>query len=96
MAIEVIDQANPPPLASQLPVDCLLLAQSLHPTALDEKTHENIKAFRRAADYIAAGKYFILGRRMQLDMNSSYDLPRGQCTVRPRSSGQRYQATIVG
>jgi xylulose-5-phosphate/fructose-6-phosphate phosphoketolase len=60
MAIEVIDQANPPPLASQLPEDCLLLAQKLNLTQLDKKTHENIKAFRRAADYIAAGKYSYL------------------------------------
>jgi xylulose-5-phosphate/fructose-6-phosphate phosphoketolase len=27
MAIEVIDQANPPPLLSQLPVECLILAR---------------------------------------------------------------------
>lgn len=60
MAIEVIDQANLHPLASQLPEDCLILAQKLNLTQLDKKTHENTKAFQRAADYIAAGKYSYL------------------------------------
>jgi xylulose-5-phosphate/fructose-6-phosphate phosphoketolase len=58
MAIEVIDQANPPPLPSHLPVECLALAQDLRLEPLDQKTHENVTAYRKAADYIAAGKYF--------------------------------------
>ena len=56
MAIEVIDQANPPASPSQLPNGSLVLAQQLRVEQLDPKTHENVKAFRRAADYIAAGK----------------------------------------
>jgi hypothetical protein len=57
MAIEVIDQANPPPLPSQLPAECLILAQHLHAEPLDKETHDSVKAYRRAADYIAAGEY---------------------------------------
>ena len=55
MAIEVIDQANPPPLPSQLPVESLVLAQNLHPEPLDHETHESVRTWRRAADFIAAG-----------------------------------------
>lgn len=57
MAIEVIDQANPSPLPSQLPVESLVLAQNLQVKPLEHKIHENVRAFRKAADYIAAGEY---------------------------------------
>jgi hypothetical protein len=57
MAIEAIDQANPSPLPSQLPVETLVLVQDTHPEPLDLKTHENVRAFRKAADYIAAGEH---------------------------------------
>lgn len=56
MAIEVIDQANPPPLDSQLPSGALLLAaRNLHSEPLDDETGAAIRSYRRAADYIAAG-----------------------------------------
>jgi hypothetical protein len=58
MAIEIIDQADPPALPSQLPAESLVLAQNLRPGQMDQATHENVKAYRRAADYIAAGKYY--------------------------------------
>ena len=66
MAIEVIDQANPPPLPSQLPVECLILAEHVHSELLDKKTHESVKAYRRAADYIAAGEYCKAHKRAEL------------------------------
>ena len=78
MAIEVIDQANPPPLLSQLPVECLILARHLHPEPLDEKTHESVKAYRRAADYIAAGEYCNAHGNRGADANCSYDFSQGQ------------------
>ncbi len=57
MAIEVIDQADPPPSTSQLPVECSVLAHNLHAEQLAHNTHEGVRAYRRAADYIAAGEY---------------------------------------
>jgi hypothetical protein len=57
MAIEKIDQANPPPLKSQIPLQALTLARNLHSEPLDRLTAESVTAFRRAADYIAAGRH---------------------------------------
>jgi hypothetical protein len=57
MPIEVIDQANSSALPSQLPVESLVLAQNLHPGPLDHKPPENVRVFRRADDYVAAGEY---------------------------------------
>jgi hypothetical protein len=80
MAIEVIDQANPPPLPSQLPVECLILAKHLHAEPLDKKTLESVKAFRRAADYIAAGESCNTERKSETDANCSHDISQGQRT----------------
>lgn len=52
-----IDQPNPPALPSQLPESVLDLAVRLdYKNALNEKERSALSKFRRAADYIAAGK----------------------------------------
>ena len=56
MAIETIDQPNPPALPSNLPAETLLLAKVVEKRPLDKPIAEGLKQFRRAADYIAAGK----------------------------------------
>jgi hypothetical protein len=56
MAIEVIDEANPNALPSQIPCDALVLAQKVHSDPLDDAALEDVRAFRRAADYISGGK----------------------------------------
>ena len=52
---EVIDRPNPQPLPSNIPDDVLSLAVKLEKTKLDEETYDGLQAFRRAANYIAAG-----------------------------------------
>lgn len=59
MAIEIIDQANPSPLGSQLPPEALVLARSLHPAPLNDEIQTAVSAYRRAADYIAAGRMLV-------------------------------------
>ena len=56
MTVELIDLANPPPMASRLPPETLKLAKDLVKQPLDDDTARSIRAFRNAADYIAAGK----------------------------------------
>ncbi len=54
---EEIDRPNPQPLPSNIPEDVLSLAIKLDKTKLDESTYTGLQEFRRAANYIAAGKY---------------------------------------
>jgi hypothetical protein len=55
MTVEFIDLPNPPPMASRLPSETLKLAKDLVKQPLDDRTAGSVKAFRNAADYIAAG-----------------------------------------
>lgn len=55
MTVEHIDLPNPPPMASRLPSETLELAKDLVKQPLDDSTAGSLKAFRNAADYIAAG-----------------------------------------
>ena len=53
---EVIDRPNPQALPSHIPDDVLKLAVQLDKSKLDETDYAGLKQFRRAANYIAAGK----------------------------------------
>lgn len=52
---EVIDRPNPQPMPSQIPDSVLDLAVKLEKTTLPEDVNTSLRAFRRAACYIAAG-----------------------------------------
>jgi acetyl-CoA acetyltransferase len=52
---EVIAMANPKPLPSHLPSQSLSLAVELKVSKLDRSSAEGLRAFRDAANYIAAG-----------------------------------------
>lgn len=54
---EVIDRPNPQPLPSHLPDDLAKLKVKLTPDGLDQKACDALFKFRRAASYIAAGKF---------------------------------------
>lgn len=53
---EEIDRPNPQPLPSNIDDHVLSLAVKLDKTKLDESTYQGLQEFRRAANYIAAGK----------------------------------------
>ena len=55
---EVIDRPNPEPLPSHLPDYVTQLAVQLEKVTLSENINVALQEFRRAACYIAAGKYF--------------------------------------
>jgi xylulose-5-phosphate/fructose-6-phosphate phosphoketolase len=57
---EEIDRPNPQPLPSNIPQDVLSLAIKLDKTKLDDSTYAGLQEFRRAANYIAAGKYLMV------------------------------------
>ncbi|KAI5306317.1 hypothetical protein KEM56_001420 [Ascosphaera pollenicola] len=77
---EVIDRPNPGPLRSHLPDSVEELAVKLSKTTLDEKDHEAIKKFRRAATYIAAAMIF-------LKDNAYYDRDLKFDDIKPRLLG---------
>jgi len=52
---EIIDRPNPQPLPSHLPEEVLKLAVQVEKKTLPEDVNKSLKAFRRAALYIAAG-----------------------------------------
>jgi hypothetical protein len=54
---EVIDRPNPQPLASQIPESVLDLSVKLEKINLNEADLRALEAFRRASNYIAAGKF---------------------------------------
>lgn len=56
---EIIDRPNPQPLASNIPKDVLNLSVKLENAKLDEATATGLQEFRRAANYIAAGKLWV-------------------------------------
>jgi xylulose-5-phosphate/fructose-6-phosphate phosphoketolase len=53
---EVIDRPNPQPLASQIPDNVLELSVKLEKVALSDADLKGLEEFRRASNYIAAGK----------------------------------------
>jgi xylulose-5-phosphate/fructose-6-phosphate phosphoketolase len=53
---EIIDRPNPQPLASHIPNDVLALAVKLNNAKLSEADLKGLEEFRRASNYIAAGK----------------------------------------
>jgi len=56
MAVESISGPVSSPLLSHLPPEALSLARNLYPDPLHFITAEDVKNFRRAADYISAGR----------------------------------------
>lgn len=56
MAIEYIEEANPPALPSHLPDEVLILAKTIKHEPLNAQLAIDIKNFRKAADYISAGQ----------------------------------------
>lgn len=50
------DVANPPALASHIPQEVLSLVTKIPTPRLDNVTSRALSDFKRAADYIAAGK----------------------------------------
>lgn len=58
MPAQLLFQPNPPPDASLLPQSLNALKVELELNVLSEIELLDIKKFRRAADYIAAGLYF--------------------------------------
>ena len=57
---EVIDRPNPQPLPSLIDDHVLQLSVKLDKSKLDEPTYTGLQEFRRAANYIAAGKCLAL------------------------------------
>ena len=54
---EEIDRPNPQPLPSHIDDSVLSLVVKLEKTKLDESASKGLQEFRRAANYIAAGKW---------------------------------------
>lgn len=83
MTVEHIDLPNPPPMASRLPSETLELAKDLVKQPLDDSTAGSLKAFRNAADYIAAGNAALkLRSRRYIDQCYSNDILERQCVAR--------------
>jgi hypothetical protein len=77
---EVIAMANPKPLPSHLPSESLSLAVELKVSKLDKSSAEGLRAFRDAANYIAAGTTGILfGSKADVPATSN-DIPSRQHT----------------
>ena len=60
MPAQLLFQPNPPPDASLLPQSIDSLKVTLELNVLTPEEEQDIKAFRRAADYIAAGERLAL------------------------------------
>lgn len=54
---EVIDRPNPQPLASKIPESVLELSVKLEKISLSDADLKGLEEFRRASNYIAAGKF---------------------------------------
>jgi xylulose-5-phosphate/fructose-6-phosphate phosphoketolase len=54
---EVIDRPNPQALASHIPDEVLSLSVKLEKAKLNDADLQGLEEFRRAANYIAAGKF---------------------------------------
>jgi hypothetical protein len=53
---EVIDRPNPQPLASQIPESVLDLSVKLEKISINDADLKALEEFRRASNYIAAGR----------------------------------------
>jgi hypothetical protein len=56
---EIIDRPNPQPLPSHIPDDVLSLSVKLQKMSITDADLKGLEAFRRASNYIAAGKFQI-------------------------------------
>lgn len=93
---QVIDRPNPQPLASHIPDHVQDLAIKLQHIKLSDADLQGLDQFRRASNYIAAGKGFSFSLK-QMDFRSplalpnlfanhiSNDLSPRQCSTRERS-----------
>ncbi len=54
---EIIDRPNPQPLASHIPDDVLNLSVKLQKMSITDADLKGLEEFRRASNYIAAGKF---------------------------------------
>jgi len=57
MGVEDLDVANPTQAPSHIPDYVRSLAVKLELTKLDDAAYKGIQAYRRAANYIAAGEH---------------------------------------
>jgi len=76
---EIIDRPNPQPLASNIPEDVLSLSVKLQKMSINDADLKGLEEFRRASNYIAAGKFQIsfLGLHLKSVADfCSYDLPK--------------------
>lgn len=75
MPAQIVSKPNPPPDHSHLPKELDALSIKLDINVLTDKEVEDIKNFRSAANYIAAGTYFLhLHSFLYLKIDPSYDL----------------------
>jgi hypothetical protein len=81
MTKEIIDQPNPPALKSRLPDSVSELAVQLKVQQLPEDVNNGLHAYRRAASYIAAGKFHRRTLRILKEAsnkNCSHDISQRQ------------------
>lgn len=57
---EVIDRPNPQALTSHIPENVLELSVKLEKMNINDEDLKGLEEFRRASNYIAAGKLFLL------------------------------------
>ena len=76
MPAQLLHQPNPPPDPSLLPQDLAKLSVKLDLNVLSDEELQDVRAFRRAADYIAAGELGVtVAKTILTDWPASYDLP---------------------
>ena len=56
MPAEILDRPNPQPLASHIPDEVLKLSVKLDKLDISDADLKGLEEFRRASNYIAAGK----------------------------------------
>jgi len=74
---EVIDRPNPQAIASHIPDEVLSLSVKLQKMSLSDEDIRGLEEFRRASNYIAAGKFEEFCSRSITD-SSSYDFLKRQ------------------
>lgn len=95
MPAQLLFQPNPPPDASLLPASVGALKVELELNVLSPQEDQDIKAFRRAADYIAAGKFMFEchSRISVLKFHDSDDLFEGGHPRRAQDHQGRHQTS---
>lgn len=74
---EIIDRPNPQPLASHIPDDVLSLSVKLQKMSITDADLKGLEEFRRASNYIAAGRFQAASSGLHLRSmtdSCSYDL----------------------